>query len=98
MILNIKNINFLLNKSTKHTCLERSSLHNEYRVINFRASRRASVKPSATIIISLIKSKSGTTIAHGLKINEISIQKMDMLVYIHRKSALRFSGNSVRPA
>ena len=49
-----------------HTCLDRSSLHSEYRVINLRARSRASRNPSATNMISQISSKSGTTIAHGL--------------------------------
>jgi len=58
-----------MNITSRHktlTCFESNSLHNEYRVMNFLASRRASRKPSATSIISQISSKSGTTIAHGL--------------------------------
>jgi len=35
--------------------------------MNFLASNRASRKPSATNMISQINSKSGTTIAHGLR-------------------------------
>ena len=50
------------------TCLDSNSRHSVYSVMNFLASRRASMKPSATNMISQISSKSGTTIAHGLTI------------------------------
>ena len=49
------------------TCLDSSSLQREYKVMNFLAKARASTNPSATNMISQISSKSGTTIAHGLK-------------------------------
>lgn len=59
------------------TCLESSSLHKLYRVMNFLASSLASKKPSATNMISQINSKSGTTIAHGLEIKMQKSQKRD---------------------
>lgn len=54
------------------TCLDSSSLHRVYSVMNFRASRWASRKPSATSMISQISSKSGTTMAQGLGRSEAS--------------------------
>lgn len=48
------------------TCLDNNSLQRVYRLINLRANTRASMKPSATNMISQISSKSGITMAHGL--------------------------------
>lgn len=49
------------------TCLDSNSLQSWYSVMNFLAKSRASIKPSATNMISQMSSKSGTTIAHGLQ-------------------------------
>ena len=54
------------NNANNLTCLDSSSLHNVYNVINFLERVLASKNPSATSMISQIKRRSGTTIAHGL--------------------------------
>ena len=61
------------NTDETSTCFESSSLHNEYSVMNFLASSRASRKPSATSMISQISSKSGTTMAHGLPSKQLIV-------------------------
>lgn len=67
LILEINRLHCNCNPRSRLTCLDRSSLQSWYRVMNFLANTRASMNPSATNIISQISSKSGTTIAHGLK-------------------------------
>lgn len=72
------------------TCFERSSLQSVYKVINFLASTLASRKPSATSIISQINSKSGTTIAQGLRKKENKNYDLKMV----RKTAREY-GNRI---
>ena len=64
------------------TCLDSSSLQREYKVMNFLAKARASTNPSATNMISQISSKSGTTIAHGLK---KTTSKQNVMISLHTK-------------
>jgi hypothetical protein len=48
------------------TCLDKSSLQSVYNETNLQANERASMKPSATNMISQISSVSGATMAQGL--------------------------------
>lgn len=72
------------------TCLESSSLQREYRVMNFLAKALASTNPSATNMISQISSKSGTTIAHGLK---YKIYKQEVNISLQSKAKILPKGS-----
>lgn len=68
------------------TCLESSSLQRAYKVINFLATRRASIKPPATNVISEISSMSGMTMAQGLRKKTNPIIQVHRLVFKHGKN------------
>ena len=55
--------------------------------MNFLAKARASTNPSATNMISQISSKSGTTIAHGLKKNNIQTKRYDFTSHQNQNSS-----------